>query len=158
MNQYTSKLTRKSGDHMMRCVQISPWITALGLCALGLMSLQFTVRDAVAQKKGDQASKEVSSANLKLEKIKYDADAAKLDDFVAGKEKKLSKLRLKRIKTKRRIIKKNPQHRRKADILFQIAELEWDEAKYHYFLARKDYDKRYEDFLNGTLKRGLKSL
>ena len=87
------------------------------------------------------------------EKVTYNADAAELDNFVAGKEKALSKNRNRRIKKMRSLIKKNPQHRRKADLLFQIAELEWDEAKYHYFLKRKDYEKRYEEYLNGTLKK-----
>lgn len=85
--------------------------------------------------------------------IKYDADADALNSFVANKEKALSKNRLGRIKRMRKIIRKNPQYRNKANLLFQIADLEWKESKYHYFLERKKYDKKYEDYLNGTLKK-----
>jgi cellulose synthase operon protein C len=85
--------------------------------------------------------------------LSYDADKEAIDSFVADKEEALSKNRLKRIDNMRKILIKNPQYRGKADLLFQIAELEWDEAKYHYFLKRKDYDKRYEEYLNGSLSK-----
>lgn len=85
--------------------------------------------------------------------LKYDADAVELKSFVAEKEAALSKNRLSRIKKMEKILEKNAQYRGKPDLLFRIAELEWDEAKYRYFLKRKDYDAEYEAYLDGTLKK-----
>lgn len=85
--------------------------------------------------------------------VKYDAEATELKSFVAEKEAALSKNRLSRIKKMEKILSKNAQYRGKPALLFQIAELEWDEAKYRYFLKRKDYDAKYESYLDGTLKK-----
>ena len=86
-------------------------------------------------------------------KVKFDRDEAELENFRADKEALLSKSRLKRINILTRLIDKNKQSRDMPDLLFQLAELEWDEAKYRYFLKRKEYDKVYEAYLEGTLTK-----
>ncbi len=70
-----------------------------------------------------------------------------LDKLVAAKEKKLSEVRQRQITQMRSILKKDPLYKKKADLLFRIAEKEWDEAKYRYFLARQAYEKQYEAYL-----------
>ena len=81
------------------------------------------------------------------------ADDDATEKLIADKEKKLSEVRQRQIKQMRSILKKNPLYKKKADLLFRIAEKEWDEAKYRYFLVRKQYEKQFEAFLNGTLKK-----
>ncbi|MCB9521828.1 MAG: tetratricopeptide repeat protein [Myxococcales bacterium] len=78
---------------------------------------------------------------------------AELESFVADKEKQLSQVRQRQIVDMRQILKKDPLYKRKADLLFRIAEKEWAEGKYRYFLERKEYDKQYEEYLKGTLKK-----
>ena len=112
------------------------------LIALGLtMSLVSSVEYASAQ--DNETSKTV----------KFDRDTVELENFRSDKEAALSKSRLKRIKILTRLINKNKQSRDMPDLLFQLAELEWDEAKYRYFLKRKEYDKVYEAYLEGTLTK-----
>ncbi|MEE2755885.1 MAG: tetratricopeptide repeat protein [Myxococcota bacterium] len=82
----------------------------------------------------------------------YKPENAEIEKLVTGMEKRLSKVRQRQIKKMRDILAKNPLYRNKANLLFRIAEKEWDEAKYRYALARADYEKRYEAFLNETLK------
>ena len=116
----------------------------LGL--LGLLTLSFAFSSGWAQDK--------KSAPLKPEdKVKFNPDTSEIDNFVAANEKKLSKSRQRQIKKSREILRRNPQYRNKANLLFRIADNEWKEAKYRYFLKRKDYDKRYEAYLNGSLKK-----
>ncbi|MAD61768.1 MAG: hypothetical protein CMH49_09720 [Myxococcales bacterium] len=86
-------------------------------------------------------------------KVKFDRDEAELENFRADKEAALSKSRLKRIKTLTRLIDKHKQSSDMPDLLFRLAELEWDEAKYKYFLKRKEYDKVYDAYLEGTLTK-----
>lgn len=86
-------------------------------------------------------------------KVTFDRDEAELEGFRADKETALSKSRLKRIQILTRLIEKNRQSRDMPDLLFQLAELEWDEAKYRYFLKRQEYDKIYEAYLEGTVTK-----
>jgi TolA-binding protein len=116
----------------------------LGL--LGFLALFCAVSPGWAQNK--------KSGPLKPEeKVKFNSDQSEIDSFVASNEKKLSKSRQRQIKKSREILRRNPQYRNKANLLFRIADNEWKEAKYRYFLKRKDYDKRYEAYLNGSLKK-----
>ena len=68
------------------------------------------------EKESDEASDDAAPA-----KVNFDEE--ELNNFVAGKEKKLSQNRQRRITRMRKIITKNPQHRQKERLLFQIAEL-----------------------------------
>jgi TolA-binding protein len=101
---------------------------------------------------------EKSAQKVESVKPKDDVNAQKaiddeqLQSFIAEKEVKLSELRQRNIANMRGILAKNSQYGKKADLLFRIAEAEWDEAKYRYFLKRKEYDKVYEAYLNGTVK------
>jgi hypothetical protein len=91
--------------------------------------------------------------NEGAKKVKFDRDEAELENFRADKEEALSKSRLVRIKTLIRLIDKYKQLSDMLDLLFRFVELEWDEAKYKYFLKRKEYDKVYEAYLEGTLTK-----
>ena len=129
--------------------------------ALILASLVGFAGPAEAQKrkksKDNLATSEKKAANVIKPDSEDDAlqrpEDAAIEALVADKEKRLSKVRKRQLKQMRSILRKNPLYKKKADLLFRIAEKEWDEAKYRYFLQRKDYDKRYETFLNGTLKK-----
>ena len=99
----------------------------------------------------------ISSASLAqpadAPKVSFDRETAELEGFRADKEAALSKSRLKRIKILTRLIDKHKQSPDMPDLLFQLAELEWDEAKYRYFLKRKEYDKVYETYLEGAITK-----
>lgn len=126
-----------------------------------MLALALAAAPAFAQKrkaKGDALeTAEAAAANVVKPDDGKGAIAPPDDDLMeerlAANEKKLSKVRKRQIKQMRKILKKNPLYKKKADLLFRIAEKEWDEAKYGYFLTRKQYDKRYDAFLNGTLKK-----
>jgi hypothetical protein len=129
--------------------------------ALILASLVGFAGPAEAQKrkksKDNLATSEKKAANVIKPDSEDDAlqrpEDAAIEALVADKEKRLSKVRKRQLTQMRSILRKNPLYKKKADLLFRIAEKEWDEAKYRYFLQRKDYDKRYETFLSGTLKK-----
>lgn len=119
---------------------------------------------AVAQKR-DTAKDELATSEAAAENvIKPDAgdegppslDDAELDQFVAEKEAQLSQVRQRQIEQMRSILRKDPLYKKKADLLFRIAEKEWDEARYRYLLDRKKYERMYEDYLSkpdGLAKR-----
>jgi tetratricopeptide (TPR) repeat protein len=106
-------------------------------------------QDGEGAKEGAKETAKKSVDDTKA--VKFSRDEAELENFRADKEAALSKSRLKRVTILERLIKKNPQSRDMPNLLFQLAELEWDEAKYRYFLKRKEYDKVYEKYLEGTL-------
>ena len=129
--------------------------------ALVLASLVGFAGPALAQKRKKSKDNLATSEKKAAKVVKPDAEEdarqrpedAQIEKLVADKEKRLSKVRRRQLVQMRSILRKNPLYKKKADLLFRIAEKEWDEAKYRYFLQRKDYDKRYEAFLNGTLKK-----
>lgn len=103
---------------------------------------------------GEKKAENVFKPEAEKEKeAGIDPERARIDALVAKKEAKLSKVRQRQIKSMRKILRDKPQYRNKADLLFRIAEKEWDEGKYRYFLQRKDYDKKLEAFYNNTLKK-----
>ncbi|MEO2089477.1 MAG: hypothetical protein ABGY75_08275, partial [Gemmataceae bacterium] len=77
---------------------------------------------------------------------------AKVEAFVAEKEKLVEDKRQRMVGSLVQIIQNNPYYRGKASVLFRLAELEWESARYHYFLQRKKWEKEYEAFLDGTVK------
>ena len=113
--------------------------------ALILASLVGFAGPAEAQKrkksKDNLATSEKKAANVIKPDSEDDAmqrpEDAAIEALVADKEKRLSKVRKRIIDKSREILAKNPLYRKKADLLFRIAEKEWDEAKYRYFLQRK---------------------
>jgi len=76
----------------------------------------------------------------------------RLEGFIAEKEKLISEKRRSMIRSLQDILAKNPYYAGKAGVLFRLAELEWEEAQYRYFLARKRYEKEYEAFLEGSVR------
>lgn len=115
---------------------------------------------AGAQKRAGEsdelATGEAKTANvIKPEEAEALRQAAtdEVDQLIAEKEAKLSEVRQRQIEQMRSILQKDPLYKKKADLLFRIAEKEWDEAKYRYFLQRKEYDKQYQAYADGTLKR-----
>lgn len=129
--------------------------------ALFALAFAFVASPATAQKRksgGDElATDEKKAKNV----VRPEDDAAALPSDqdperakqIAAKEKRLSEVRQRQLREMRNILKKNPLYKNKADLLFRIAEKEWDEAQYRYFLERADYDKQYEAWSNGTLKQ-----
>ena len=105
---------------------------------------------AIAQKrdtnKDDLATSEAAAQNVVKPDQGDDAPPPpgddELDQLVAEKEARLSKVRQRQIEAMRKILRENPIYKNKADLLFRIAEKEWDEAKYRYFLERKKYDRQ----------------
>lgn len=83
----------------------------------------------------------------------YAPEDDEIDSFVAEKEKQLSTVRQRQIEQMRKILKDKPNYAKRADLLFRLAEKLWDEAKYTYFLERKEYDRKYEAYLNQQLKK-----
>ncbi|MGK0362684.1 MAG: hypothetical protein ACI9U2_005005, partial [Bradymonadia bacterium] len=81
------------------------------------------------------------------------AFVASLEQRVVSKEQRVSQVRQRQIRGMRKILRDKPQYKNKADLLFRIAEREWDEGKYRYFLKRAQYDKEIEAHFNGTLKK-----
>jgi TolA-binding protein len=129
--------------------------------ALALLAVSVSL-PAIAQNRAkdgaDLVDKDSGPAAKNVVRPDDGADAAPpvdtaQDKRIAAKEKRLSAVRTRQIKDMRKILKKNPFYKKKADLLFRIAEKEWNEAKYHYFLKRKSYDKQYEEFLSGRLKK-----
>jgi TolA-binding protein len=102
---------------------------------------------------GDQAAKNVVRPDQSGADVAKVAEDAEREKFRADVEEKLSATRQRQIKEMRGILARDPLYKNKADLLFRIAEKEWEEAKYRYFLSRKDYDKQYEAYLNNTLKK-----
>lgn len=128
---------------------------------IALFSLCVLAPTAFAQgeKKAELETGEKKAANVfkpgeEEEKAAgIDPERARVDALVAKKEKKLSEVRQRQIKSMRKILRDKPQYKNKADLLFRIAEREWDEGKYRYFLQRAQYDKQIEAHFNGTLKK-----
>ena len=83
----------------------------------------------------------VSAQDKDGKKVTFSRDSIELENFRADKETALSKSRLRRIKLLTKMIDKNKSATDMPDLLFRLAELEWDEAKYQYFLRRKEFDK-----------------
>jgi TolA-binding protein len=106
-----------------------------------------------AAAQGDQAAKNVVRPDQGSADVSKVAEEGEREKFREDVEKKLSETRQRQIKEMRAILARDPLYKNKADLLFRIAEKEWEEAKYRYFLTRKDYDKQYEAYLNGTLKK-----
>ena len=125
---------------------LAPRLLLITLAALFTVSLSMSL--SLAQEKGESGEGDNAAP-----KVTFDQDSAELENFRADKEAALSKSRLKRIEILTRLINKNKQSRDMPNLLFQLAELEWDEAKYRYFLKRKEYDKVYEAYLEGTLTK-----
>ena len=132
-----------------------------GLSILVFLSVCFAM-PASAQKVSKKKSNALETSEKKAkgvfkpdsakeEKIKF--DDAKIDKIVAAKQARLSQVRMRQIEKMRGILRKNPLYRGKANLLFRIAEREWDEAKYRYMLAQQKYDERHDAYLNGTLKK-----
>ncbi len=84
-------------------------------------------------------------AVVRPEASPFDRDPRLEDDAQArlllAREQKLSGARLRQIRQMRSILKKNPYYKRKADLLFRIAEKEWDEAKYAHWQARARWQR-----------------
>ncbi|MBU1433089.1 tetratricopeptide repeat protein [Myxococcota bacterium] len=128
---------------------------------LFILALLLIAIPAFAQKnqndKDELATAESAAKNVI--KPKEDAEAlrqvedSKTEQKIAEKEEQLSKVRQDQIRKMRKIIKDKPLYKKRADLLFRIAEREWDEAKYRYFLARKEYDKQMEQLHSGLLKK-----
>lgn len=130
---------------------LAPWLIVAGL---------LSVNPALAQKRDDAAddlsTSESAASNVVRPEDAADAppeEDAELQRFVADKEAQLAKVRQNQIQQMRKILDRDPLYKKKADLLFRIAEKEWEEGKYQYFLQRKDYDKRYQAFLDGNLKQ-----
>jgi len=68
-------------------------------------------------------------------KAAIDPQREKIDAIVAQKEAKLSEVRQRQIADMRKILREQPLYKKKADLLFRIAEKEWDEAKYRHLEA-----------------------
>ncbi len=81
-----------------------------------------------------------------------DQQQVRLEGFIAGKEQLISEKRQSMIRSLQDILQKNPYYAGKAGVLFRLAELEWEEAQYRYFLDRKRFEKEYEAFLDGSIK------
>lgn len=75
------------------------------------------------------------------------ADEEKMEGFIAEKEKMISEKRQNMLRGLQTILVKYPPGPKKAGVLFRLAELEWEEAQYRYFIERKKYEKEYEAFL-----------
>lgn len=105
----------------------------------GLATSEAAAENVVKPDQGDEAPPSLEDSEL--------------DQLVAEKEARLSEVRQRQIEQMRSILAKNPLYKKKADLLFRIAEKEWDEAKYRYFLERKKYERQYETYLEGTLKQ-----
>ena len=124
--------------------------------ALGLASPALAQRTKKPGADLDQAAGEKAAKVIRpdqgVDALQAAEDAA-TEKLIADKEKKLSEVRQRQITQMRSILQKNPLYKKKADLLFRIAEKEWDEAKYRYFLDRKLYDLQYEKYLDGTLKK-----
>ena len=122
-------------------------------CALLASPVHAQKRDAG---KDELATQETATANVFKPKDELDALAAaedsEVDKFVAEKEAQLSQVRLRQIEQMRSILQKNPLYKKKADLLFRIAEKEWDEAKYRSFLDLKEYERKYQAWAAETLK------
>ncbi len=81
-----------------------------------------------------------------------EAQERRLEGIIAEKEKLISEKRRSMIRSLQDILARNPYYAGKAGVLFRLAELEWEEAQYRYFLERKKYEKEYEAFLDGSVK------
>lgn len=81
-----------------------------------------------------------------------DQQEDRLEGFIAEKEKLISEKRRSMIRSLQDILSKNPYYAGKAGVLFRLAELEWEEAQYRYFLDRKRFEKEYEAFLEGSVR------
>jgi TolA-binding protein len=102
---------------------------------------------------GETAAKDVFRPEEDAEtKAAIDPERERIDAVVAQKEVELSKVRQRQIADMRKILRENPLYKKKADLLFRIAEKEWDEAKYRYFLERKKYDGCEEQRIKGLVK------
>ncbi|MSP71367.1 MAG: tetratricopeptide repeat protein [Myxococcales bacterium] len=134
------------------------------LTRLFLCSLFFTAAAPIgfAQKKADAAPDALLTAEPAAKNVIRPEDQkgalgspedSEREKFREGTEAKLSEVRRRAIKEMREILRKDPLYKNKADLLFRIAEKEWDEAKYQYFLARKDYDKQFQAYSDGGLKK-----
>ena len=79
-------------------------------------------------------------------------EAAKVDliNFRKVTENKMAGKRQELIKQLDDILKQNPPDAEKPELLFQKAELQWEEARYEYFQKRKDYEKAVEQMLART--------
>ena len=108
-----------------------------------------------SSKKDQLATKEKAAKNVVKPESNDDAMRAaslKSEKKIGKLEKRLSENRKRQLANMRGILRRKPLYKGKANLLFRIAEEEWKEAKYLYFLSRKDYDGKYEAYLNGTLK------
>lgn len=128
---------------------------------IALMTLGLLTSSALAQgeKKAELETGEKKATNVfrpdadKEKEAGIDPERARVDAIVAEKEKKLSVVRQRQIKSMRKILRDKPNYKKKADLLFRIAEKEWEEGKYQYFLKRKQYDKQIEAYFNKTLSK-----
>ena len=102
---------------------------------------------------GEAASKGVVKPEDKGADLAKQAEEGEREKFREDTERKLHETRQRQIKEMRDILNKNPLYKNKADLLFRIAEKEWEEAKYNYFLARKDFDKQYDAYINKGLTK-----
>jgi tetratricopeptide (TPR) repeat protein len=62
--------------------------------------------------------------------------------LLTSREQALMSNQLKRVKSLRKIIDKDPKNKRRESLLFRIAELEWEIFKSRYFLQYKSYYKQ----------------
>ncbi|MCB9545046.1 MAG: tetratricopeptide repeat protein [Myxococcales bacterium] len=85
-------------------------------------------------------------------KAAIDPEREKIDKVVAAKEAELSKVRRRQIEDMRKILRDNPLYKKKADLLFRIAEKEWDEAKYRHSLKMQEWEKAMEAWNKGLVK------
>ena len=116
--------------------------------AVILVAAALAASPAIAQKRDTAndglATSEAAAANVvkpdQGEEAPPSLEDSESDQFVAEKEAELSKVRQRQIEQMRSILRKNPLYKKKADLLFRIAEKEWEEAKYRYFLERKKYE------------------
>ncbi len=122
-----------------------------------LLSLSAQAQKRKAPKQDELETEEKAAKNVvrpeEGSKSMAEAEDAEMELLIAENEARASKVRKRQLKRMKGILKKDPLYKKRADMLFRIAEKEWQEAKYRYFLERKKYDQVYEKFLDGIVKK-----
>ncbi len=97
---------------------------------------------------GGEAGAELQRGAYTQEQYESEAFNAEVDAL----QFKKSEARQRKIATLEDILRKNPYHPEKADLFFRLAEAYWEENKYQYLRARREYDKQLDAFEGGTLQ------
>ncbi|MBI3074308.1 MAG: tetratricopeptide repeat protein [Deltaproteobacteria bacterium] len=131
------------------------------IVASAVLAGSFAAHAAQPAKKKDASVPKFEDKKDVLKKrekaVKTKGPEQKLDDpfernkpLILEKEKAVQEKRAEAVEALKRILDKNPDHPQKARILFNQAELYWEETKYFYFLKRR----AFEDELDAWLKKG----